>query len=114
MKKKIIVNGGPFLYPSSGLKSFTTNFIAHLSKKLSQYQFEILVPDKVERKNFDLGENCYFTHLPKIKIDPPEFWFLFWDNTSISDYVNKLNHDEIAFFLSTHHAFPLPKLNVPS
>ncbi len=112
MTKKIIVNGGTLFLQPSGLKSFITNFIVHLSKKLPDNTIEILVPEKIEN-TFGFGSNCSFIHIPKISVAPHNYWFLFWDNIQIYEYIKKQNPVEVAFFLSTHHALPIHKLPVP-
>lgn len=111
MRKKIIVQGRPYTFSISGNRTFTTNFIPHLSRRLKDYDFEILVPGKPNLE-YRLEDNCTFIVIDPIKTVPDYLGTILWENVQIVDYINN-QKEEGSFFLSTHHSIPISKLNIP-
>lgn len=112
MVKKIIINARTLTLSSGGNKNFTSNFIAHLSKSLPNNFFEIIVPTQLT-EDFDFGNNCHIKLIEKIPTQPSHLSISLWDNSQISEYLKTQQKEKVAFFLSTHHALPIKKLEVP-
>jgi len=113
MVKKIIINARTLTLSSGGNKNFTSNFIAHLSKSLPNNFFEIIVPKPQSTGDFDFGNNCQIKLIEKIPTDPSHLSISLWDNSQISEYLKTQKKEKVAFFLSTHHALPIKKLEIP-
>lgn len=113
MNRKIIIQGRTFTISESGNKTFTTNFIAALARKLPNYEFEIIIPKTINPEEFNLPFNCNFKLLPGIETNPPYVSVSIWENVQIADYIEKQNKKDIVFFLSPHPSLPITKLNIP-
>ena len=111
--KRIIVQGRPFALEPCGIRNFSINFFSALSKKLSNYKFDILVPEKVEKDAHYFKDNVEFIVKKPVVATPNYLSTLLWENNQTLDYVKTIPKNEIAFYLSPYNCLPLTKLEIP-
>lgn len=111
--KKVVVQGRPFALEPCGIKNFSFNFFAHLSQKLKDYEFKILVPNAVAKDEFVFGTNVEFVVIKPVPATPDYLSTLLWENNQTLDYINTLATKEVAFYISPYNCLPLTKLNIP-
>lgn len=113
MARKIIIQGRPFTFQPSGNKTFTTNFVLQLSKRLSGYNIEILLPEEIDMAPFSLPSNCVVKIIPKIETTPPYLSTLLWETQQMTEYLASVD-GTYECFLSTHPSLPIAPLRSPT